>query len=183
MMKIEACHYHHPSYSPPSFSGLCHQTQNTIINIRVNSMAVWLQGNLGGCYVGEDIRTREEKGVHLWKVYDVCTIRFSSFPPAASANTALRQSTGIVLKSCLRLLVRFTDWAQTSRRHSNKKCSTCFEHNFCTVPSECVKAVKLRLALRHNLNTVKLIVSKLSTRNGLSNALYLFTHSYVFLFL
>lgn len=51
-----------------------------------------------------------------------------------------------------------------------KGTSTCFERNLCTIPSECVKSAKLRVDLRDNLNAVKLIVSKLTTRNGPSTA-------------
>ena len=119
----------------------------------------------------------------IWRLYRM----FAFFPQVASANTALRQSTGTVLPFCLGLPVRFADWVQTSPRHSNKKCckgtSMCFEQDLCTIPSECVKPVKLWLAFRHNLNTANLIVSMLSTRNGLPTAVCSFTHSFIFFFL
>jgi len=72
MTKLEACHCPHPVVLPPSFSDLCHQTQNTIINIRVNSMAVWLQGNLEGegvlCW-GSNTKSRVTRKESIYRKY------------------------------------------------------------------------------------------------------------------
>ena len=63
----------------------------------------------------------------IWGLYRM--LQF--FPQAASANTALRQSTGIVVLFYLRLLVRLMDWAQTSRTKNAPKALPLVLNRIC----------------------------------------------------
>ena len=144
------------------------------------------EGEFTGVLWWEDIRIREAEGVHLWKEYGVCTVCLRSF------RKLHQQILRCVSRpeQCCRSALGCRYASRIGSRlvqDTNKKCckgtSMCFEQDLCTIPSECVKPVKLWLAFRHNLNTANLIVSMLSTRNGLPTAVCSFTHSFIFFFL